>query len=215
MIQAVIVEDQEIVRKSLKIVIESLSDIQIAGLAGDGEEAIGLCAKFNPDVVLMDIHMPVMDGVQATAEIKKRWPGIKVIMLTTFHDVAHVSAALQAGAEGYILKAVDPEFLIQGIQMVFYGGSLIPQQLAKELFEQIHAKHQKSSTMHHPYDLQPQELNVLRYLTEGLSNKEISAKMFLSVGTVKNYVSGIYSKLDVKNRSSAITKAMEESLIED
>jgi len=215
MIQAVIVEDQEIVRKSLKIVIESLSDIQIAGLAGDGEEAIGLCAKFNPDVVLMDIHMPVMDGVQATAEIKKRWPAIKVIMLTTFHDVAHVSAALQAGAEGYILKAVDPEFLIQGIQMVFYGGSLIPQQLAKELFEEIKPKHQENSTMHRPYDLQPQELNVLRYLTEGLSNKEISEKMFLSVGTVKNYVSGIYSKLDVKNRSSAITKAMEESLIED
>ncbi len=228
MIKAAIVEDQEILRKSLKIVIENISDIEIVGTAENGEEAIALCERENLDILLMDIQMPVMDGVKATEEIKKRWPNIKVIILTTFQDVTHVLNALNAGAEGYILKAVDPEYLVQGIKMVYYGGSLIPQQLAKEVFGQIQLNNnsqsdqnsnqnsdQNHNAMNHPYDLYHQEIKVLKCLTQGLSNKDISEKMFLSMGTVKNYVSTIYSKLNVKNRSSAIIKAMEESLIED
>ncbi|WP_223556434.1 MULTISPECIES: response regulator transcription factor [Lysinibacillus] len=220
MIKAAIVEDQEILRKSLKIVIENISDIEIVGTAENGEEAIALCERENLDILLMDIQMPVMDGVKATEEIKKRWPNIKVIILTTFQDVTHVLNALNAGAEGYILKAVDPEYLVQGIKMVYHGGSLIPQQLAKEVFGQIQLKNnsytdQDHNSMIHPYDLNNQEIKVLKCLTQGLSNKDITEKMFLSMGTVKNYVSTIYSKLNVKNRSSAITKAMEESLIED
>ncbi|MFJ7731215.1 response regulator [Lysinibacillus sp. NPDC097231] len=220
MIKAAIVEDQEILRKSLKIVIESISDIQIVGTAENGEAAIALCERENLDVLLMDIQMPVMDGVKATEEIKKRWPNIKVIILTTFQDVTHVLNALNAGAEGYILKAVDPEFLVQGIKMVYHGGSLIPQQLAKEVFGQIQSNNnahldQDLGSMNRLYDLNHQEIKVLKCLTQGLSNKDISEKMFLSLGTVKNYVSTIYSKLNVKNRSAAIIKAMEESLIED
>jgi len=221
MIKAAIVEDQEILRKSLKIVIESISDIEIIGTAENGEKAIALCERENIDILLMDIQMPVMDGVKATEEIKKRWPNIKIIILTTFQDVTHVLNALNAGAEGYILKAVDPEFLVQGIKMVYHGGSLIPQQLAKEVFGQIqstkneHSKQLDHNSMKNPYELNNQELKVLKCLTQRLSNKDISEKMFLSVGTVKNYVSNIYSKLNVKNRSSAIMKAMEESLIED
>ncbi|WP_223823554.1 response regulator transcription factor [Rummeliibacillus sp. TYF-LIM-RU47] len=221
MIKAAIVEDQEILRKSLKIVIESISDIKIIGTAENGEKAIALCEMENIDILLMDIQMPVMDGGKATEEIKKRWPNIKIIILTTFQDVTHVLNALNAGAEGYILKAVDPEFLVQGIKMVYHGGSLIPQQLAKEVFSQIQlTKNEQSKQLDHnsmknPYELNNQELKVLKCLTQRLSNKDISEKMFLSVGTVKNYVSNIYSKLNVKNRSSAIMKAMEESLIED
>ena len=217
MIRAAIVEDQEILRKSLKIVIESISDIKIVGTAENGEEAIALCEKETIDIVLMDIQMPVMNGVTATEEIKKRWPDIKVIILTTFQDVNHVLNALNAGAEGYMLKAVDPEFLVQGIKMVYYGGSLIPQQLAKEVFSSIHYNNvdQVQTNVINAYDLNAQELKVLKYLTQGLSNKDISEKMFLSVGTVKNYISNIYSKLEVKNRSAAIMKAIEESLIED
>jgi len=220
-IKAAIVEDQEILRKSLKIVIESISDIEIVGTAENGEKAIDLCEMESLDILLMDIQMPVMDGVKATDEIKKRWPHIKVIILTTFQDVTHVLDALNAGADGYILKAVDPEYLIQGIKMVYHGGSLIPQQLAKEVFGQIqikkneHPEHLDDNLINHPYDLNNQELRVLKYLTQGLSNKDISEKMFLSIGTVKNYISTIYSKLNVRNRSSAIIKAMEESLIVD
>ena len=218
MIKAAIVEDQEILRKSLKIVIESISDIEIIGTAENGKEAIALCERIDElDIILMDIQMPIMNGVMATEEIKKHWPHIKVIILTTFQDVTHVLDALNAGAEGYMLKAVDPEFLVQGIKMVYHGGSLIPQQLAKEVFSHIHSTNaeQVPNNVTNAYDLNAQELKVLTCLTQGLSNKDISEKMFLSVGTVKNYISNIYSKLDVKNRSAAIMKAMEESLIED
>ena len=219
MIKAAIVEDQEILRKSLKIVIESISDIEIIETAENGEKAIALCERENLDILLMDIQMPVMDGVKATEEIKKRWPNIKIIIFTTFQDVTNVLNALNAGAEGYILKAVDPEFLVQGIKMVYHGGSLIPQQLAKEVFGQIQSKNNEHSAQldqnSNPYELNNQELKVLKCLTQRLSNKDISEKMFLSVGTVKNYVSNIYSKLNVKNRSSAIMKAIEESLVED
>lgn len=220
MIKAAIVEDQEILRKSLKIVIESISDIEIVGTAENGEQAIALCERENLDVILMDIQMPVMDGIKATDEIKKRWPNIKVIVLTTFQDVTHVLSALNAGAEGYILKAVDPEFLVQGIKMVYHGGSLIPQKLAKEVYGQIQLNNTEQTAQldqepMNTYDLSPQELKVLKCLTQGLTNKDISEKILLSVGTVKNYISNIYSKLNVKNRSSAIMKAMEESLIEN
>ncbi|OIK13195.1 hypothetical protein BIV59_06585 [Bacillus sp. MUM 13] len=218
MIKAGIVEDQEILRKSLKIVIESISDIKIVGTASNGEMAISLCETENLDILLMDIQMPVMDGIEATAEIKKRWPNIKVIILTTFQDVSNVLNAINAGAEGYLLKAIDPEFLVQGIKMVYHGGSLIPQQLAKEVFSQIPANNSgylEQNSMNHPYNLTNQELKILKCLTHGLSNKDISEKIYLSIGTVKNYISAIYSKLNVKNRSSAITKAIQESLIED
>lgn len=217
MIKTIIVEDQELIRKSLKIVLESMSEIRIIGMASNGEEAIQLCEREKPDIVLMDIQMPVMDGVKATETIKTQMPETKVIILTTFQDITYVMNALNAGVEGYILKAVDPQFLVDGIKMVYHGGSLIPQELAKEVFQSIHSSpvEQDSSVSSNPYELSQQELKVLKYLAQGLSNKAISERMFLSLGTVKNYISNIYSKLNVKNRSAAITKAIEESIIKE
>ncbi|WP_409302758.1 response regulator [Peribacillus sp. SCS-155] len=219
MIRTIIVEDQELIRKSLMIVLESKAEIKVIGLAENGQEAIRLCENEVPDVILMDIQMPVMDGVQATKIIKERWPETKVIILTTFQDITHVKNALNAGAEGYILKAVDPQFLIRGIELVHHGGSLVPQEFAREVFQNISADPKYPGTKENqespdnPYNLNQQELRVLKYLAQGLQNKAIAEIMFLSLGTVKNYISVIYSKLDVKNRSSAITKAMEESLV--
>jgi len=219
MIKTIIVEDQELIRKSLKVVLESISDISIIGMADNGKEAIDLCEKENPEIVLMDIQMPEMDGVKATEEIKKRLPHIKVIILSTFQDINHVKNALNAGAEGYILKAVDPQFLVTGIQMVYHGGSLIPQELAKEVFQFFRTSEEKDILDQSPvvniYELNKQELKILKYLAQGISNKAISEKMFLSLGTVKNYISNIYSKLDVKNRSSAIMKAIDEKIIKE
>lgn len=217
MIKIMIVEDQMLIRKSLRIVLESTADIKVISMAENGEEAIHSCESQLPDVILMDIQMPVMDGVQATEKIKERWPEVKVIILTTFEDITFVRNALNAGAEGYILKAVDPQFLIKGIELVYLGGSLVPQQLAKKVFQTMSGEtaiqdyHEHSSN--NPYQLNKQEMQVLKYLAQGLANKAIAEMMFLSLGTVKNYISNIYSKLNVKNRSSAIMKAIDESLI--
>ncbi|SDM85712.1 response regulator transcription factor [Bacillus sp. OK048] len=221
MIRAILVEDQELIRKSLGIVLESISDIKVIGYAENGQEAIRLCEEALPEVILMDIQMPIMDGVQATKIIKERWPEVKVIILTTFQDITNVRNALNAGAEGYILKAVDPEFLVKGIELVYHGGSLIPQQLAKEVYlslsdrndQLVQSNSESHVTNHNPYNLLESEIQVLSYLAQGLQNRDIAEMMFLSVGTVKNYVSIIYSKLNVKNRSAAIMKAVEESLI--
>jgi len=217
MINIMIVEDQELIRKSLRIVLESIADIKVISLAENGEEAIRSCEGKLPDVILMDIQMPIMDGVQATEKIKERWPEVKVIILTTFQDITFVRNALNAGAEGYILKAVDPQFLIKGIELVYHGGSLVPQQLAKEVFQTMSEESALQDNLepssHNPYQLNEQERKVLKYLAQGLANKAIAEMMFLSLGTVKNYISNIYSKLNVKNRSSAIMKAIDESLI--
>ncbi|WP_423799867.1 response regulator [Neobacillus sp. SAB-20_R2A] len=218
MIRLMIVEDQELIRKSLKIVLESISDLKDIVLAENGEAAIAHCERSVPDVILMDIDMPIMDGVQATKVIKDTWPQAKIIILTTFEDIDHVRTALQAGAEGYILKAVDPQFLLRGIELVYYGGSLVPQHLAREVFQSVSesqaaAPEEEKPSASNPYDLNQQELKILSLLSHGFQNKAISEKMFLSLGTVKNYISSIYSKLDVKNRSAAITKAMEECLL--
>jgi len=217
MINIMIVEDQELIRKSLRIVLESIADIKVISLAENGEEAIRSCEGKLPDVILMDIQMPIMDGVQATEKIKERWPEVKVIILTTFQDITFVRNALNAGAEGYILKAVDPQFLIKGIELVYHGGSLVPQQLAKEVFQTMSEESALQDNLepssHNPYQLNEQERKVLKYLAQGLANKAIAKMMFLSLGTVKNYISNIYSKLNVKNRSSAIMKAIDESLI--
>ena len=219
MIKTIIVEDQELIRKSLKIVLESISEIKIVGMAANGEEAIELCEQENPEIVLMDIQMPVMDGVKATEEIKRLMPDVKVIILATFQDITHVKNALNAGAEGYILKAVDPQFLVNGIKLVYHGGSLNPARVSKRGFS-IHPSwvRQEPESMEpsltaNSDELNQQELKVLKYLAQGLANKAISEKCFLSLGTVKNYISNIYSKLNVKNRSSAIMKAIEESII--
>ncbi|WP_141433800.1 response regulator transcription factor [Bacillus sp. 03113] len=211
-----IVEDQELIRKSLKIVIESMSEIQVIGMAENGEEGVRLCENKIPDIILMDIQMPKLDGVKATKMIKERWPEVKVIILTTFQDITYVKNAMNVGAEGYILKAVDPQFLIKGIELVFHGGSLVPQQLAKEVYQNMIANeldHEKQTNTKNPYDLNSQELKMLSYLALGLQNKAISERMFLSLGTVKNYISSIYSKLNVKNRTAAIMKAIDESII--
>ncbi|WP_235714648.1 response regulator transcription factor [Neobacillus dielmonensis] len=216
MITIMIVEDQELIRKSLKIVLESMADIRIISLAENGQVAIENCKRELPDIILMDIQMPEMDGVEATKIIKEKWPGSKVIILTTFEDIHYVRIALNAGAEGYILKAVDPQFLIKGIELIHHGGSLIPQHLAKEVFQSssVDLKEDGQDIGDNPYDLSQQEYKVLRLLSQGLQNKAIAERMFLSLGTVKNYISSIYSKLDVKNRSEAVTKAMEECLLQ-
>lgn len=219
-ISLAIVEDQELIRKSLRIVLNMEPDFQVLWLAENGSLALERCQENPPDVVLMDIKMPVMDGVEATRRIKLQWPAIKVMILTTFEEVDLVLDALHSGAEGYLLKAMDPKDLASGIRHVYRGETLIPQHMAKEIFARSRKREEAPETAapaHSPedYGLSERELQVLKALSDGLSNREIGGKLFISEGTVRNYISSVYAKMDVRNRAEAARKAMESRWFRD
>lgn len=214
-IKILIVEDQDIIRKSLAIILSMGPDLEVVGTAENGEAALAQVEQLQPDIVLMDIQMPVMSGVQATAVIKEKWPEIKVIILTTFQEMEYVVTALHAGAESYILKDIDPEDLASSIRLVHRGEMLITQEIARALFQHSVAQghgnpgpYRKSTE----YGLTEKEVTVLRLISEGLSNRQMAERLFISEGTVKNHVSAIYSKLHVPNRAAAMKKAVDEKL---
>jgi DNA-binding NarL/FixJ family response regulator len=215
MIKVLIVDDQELIRVSLSIVLGGETDFEIVGVAENGKVAIDLSKQFTPDVVLMDIHMPLMNGVEATALIKSEFPETKVMILTTFEELGYVRDALAAGAEGYLLKAIHPKDLSAGIRLVHHGGTLITQEIAKQLITQwitpTEPKEENSKKNH--FGLTEREVEVLEELSKGLTNREIARKLYLTEGTVKNYISNIYSKLDVTGRHKAVFKAKEEGII--
>jgi len=212
-ISLVIAEDQELIRSSLQIVLGIEPDLEVAGVAGDGTQAVELVETKRPDIVLMDIHMPMMNGIEATKRIKQAYPQVKIIILTTFQEMDFVIEALQAGAEGYLLKAIDTKDLVSGIRVVANGGTLITQEIAKALFaEHIH-RGKGSAHAEDRYSLSKRESEILQCLADGLSNESIAEKLFLSMGTVKNYISNLYAKLDVANRTEAVRKARNEDLL--
>lgn len=209
-------DDQELIRESLSIVLGGEEDFEIVGVAEQGEMAIDLTKQLSPDVVLMDIHMPRMDGVEATRKIKSQFPEVKVMILTTFEDLDYVRDALGAGAEGYVLKAIHPKDLAAGVRLVHHGGTLITQEIAKQLIsqwinplEQAVEERSKKNT----FRLTEREIQVLAQLSEGCTNREIARKLYLTEGTVKNYISNIYSKLEVSGRHKAVFKAKEQGII--
>jgi DNA-binding NarL/FixJ family response regulator len=215
MIKVLLVDDQELIRESLSIVLGGEIDFEIVGAAENGQAAIEKTIEFLPDVVLMDIHMPLLNGVEATAHIKQKFPHIKIIILTTFEELGYVRDALAAGAEGYLLKAIHPKDLAAGIRLVHHGGTLITQEIAKQLISQWIQPDQPKETMEkkNSFGLTEREIEVLEELSNGLSNREIARKLFLTEGTVKNYISNIYSKLEVSGRHKAVFKAKEEGII--
>lgn len=220
-IKLLLVDDQELIRESLQIILNMDPEIEVVGLAENGQTAVDLLEHTKPNVILMDINMPVMDGIEATSYIKKHWPDIRVIMLTTFQEIVHVKGALSLGAEGYLLKAIHPHDLISGIKLIHRGGTLLPQNLAKLLIEQVkdalllnQSALPKENAANSKYGLSEREIQILRLLAQGMSNRNIAEKLFLSEGTVKNYVSSLYSKLDVKDRLEAVLKAKADHLIE-
>lgn len=212
-IKVLIADDQELILESLNIVLSMQEDIEIVGLAKNGEEAIQGCEQVQPDLVLMDINMPVMDGVAATAQIKKRMPGIKIIILTSYQEVEYVLAALSHGAEGYLLKAIHPTDLAAGIRVVHAGGTLITQEMANKMIKRINLN-SSFAAKSNEYGLSAREIEVLHKLAGGLRNQDIAEALFLSEGTVKNYISTIYSKLQVNGRREAARKARESGILD-
>jgi DNA-binding NarL/FixJ family response regulator len=193
-----IVDDQPIVRDGLKLILSLSEEINVLCTASNGEEAVEMCEKYEPDIILMDIRMPVMDGVKATRIIKERYPKVRIIVLTTFNDDSFIFEALKNGASSYLLKDVESGELINTIKIIYLGGTMLQNSVAARLVNKMNElSSQKSSTD----NLTQRELEISKLVAEGLSNKEIASKLFITEGTVKNHISSILSKLGLSHRT--------------
>ncbi len=197
-IKVLIADDDKIVRDSMKIILEMDKDIEVVGTAANGDEAFEFCMKNNVDVVLMDIRMPVCDGVLGTKKIKEVFKDIKVIILTTFSDDEYILEALKNGASGYLLKNISPDKIMEDIKVVFNGNMLIHPDVAYKVAEMLNKEEKNDFSK---YGLNEAEVKIMELISKGLTNKEISEIMFLSEGTIKNKISDILSKLNLRDRT--------------
>lgn len=205
MIKVLIADDQELIRESLKIVLSSYTDIEVVGAVDDGFEVLESLKKAQPDIILMDIRMPKMDGVLCTKEVKEHYPHIKIIILTTFDDDDFIFKALQYGASGYILKGISMEDLHQAIVTVNKGNAMINPDVATKVVKLFSQMAQSNSAIQvqesNVENISKAEWKIIQQIGFGLSNREIAAKLFLSEGTIRNYLSTILSKLNLRDRT--------------
>jgi DNA-binding NarL/FixJ family response regulator len=209
-IRVLVVDDHRVVRAGLVALLRQ-SGLDVVGEAGNGEEAVRLVGELQPRVVLMDMQMPVMDGVEATRRIRAQFPATEVMVLTTYADDEKIWGGLQAGARGYLLKDAPPEELLEGIQTVAAGRSLLPPEIASRLMQVIS---QGGPGKPEPAEqLTERELEILRLMAGGSANKEIAATLFISENTVKTHASNLFQKLGARDRTEAVTKALSKGLI--
>jgi len=214
-IRLILCDDQAIVTEGLQVILGTVSNFEVVGVAHDGAEAVDLVAEHHPDLVLMDLRMPIMNGIQATDRIRKRFPETRVLVLTTYDDDGWVFDAIRAGADGYLLKDTPREQLIAAIRGTASGGSYVDPNVAGKLLNQLArpgAGPQVGSTI--GADLSPRELEVLALLANGLTNAGIADRLHLTKGTVQNYVSNIFVKLDVIDRTQAAVLALRHGLVD-
>jgi DNA-binding NarL/FixJ family response regulator len=202
-LRVLLVDDHPVVRSGLRALLASLPDVEVAGEAADGAAAVELAAQERPDVVLMDLGLPVLDGIAATREVLARAPGAAVLVLTMHEDADTVGAALRAGARGYLLKGVDQDTLLSALRRVADGESVVGATREAAV---------PPPPWRSPEELTPRERDVLALLAQGLSNTEITQKLVLSPKTVRNHISNIYLKLGVPDRARAIVHARRHGL---
>lgn len=214
-IRVLLVDDQKLMREGLRVLLELEPDLDVVAEAGDGQAALEAYAAHQPDVVLMDIRMPGMDGVEATWRLRERWPQARVIILTTFDDDEYVFEGLRAGALGYLLKDVSGQELAEAVRTVAAGGALIEPSVARKVLAEFArlAPPARPLTEALLEPLSGREREVLQLLGQGLSNREVAARLSLAEGTVKNYVTGILQKLGVRDRTQAAVRARELGVI--
>ncbi|EEM47804.1 Response regulator receiver [Bacillus thuringiensis serovar pakistani str. T13001] len=213
-IRLCIVDDHSFIRESLHTILSGLEDLQVVGMAEDGEQALELCGRLKPDVVLMDLEMPNLDGIHATKMIKKRWPEIRVLILSTFQNTERAKEIIRNGADGYVLKSIDSRELAESIRLVYRGGAMITHDLFHRMWEENKETGLfESRSDGIEYGLTKRELEILELLSQGSRYKTIASTLYLSNGTVRNYASNLYEKLGVKNREEAVQKAKDIGLL--
>jgi len=216
MIKILIADDQELIRESLKIVLDLNADMEVIGLAADGQKVLELLNKNRPDIILMDIRMPELDGVLCTKAVKEKFPDVKIIILTTFDDDEYVYYALKYGASGYLLKGCSMQELTSAIRTVMNGGSILNQGVITKVVKLFNKLAQVNLTMEvegrDVDELNRTERNIANLVGRGLSNKEIAEKLFLSEGTVRNALSSALSKLHLRDRTQLAIWAVQTDL---
>ena len=211
-ITVLLVDDHALVRQGVRAFLETQSDIAVVAEAGSGEEAVRLAAEQAPDVALVDLIMPGMDGVEATRRLKARSPSTNVVVLTSYHDDEHVFPAIRAGALSYILKEVGPNELADAVRKAASGEAVLHPRVAARVVRELHgARRELEPNVYH--DLSDRELEVLKLIAEGLSNAEISGRLFISEKTTKNHVSNILGKLHLADRTQAAVYAWRQGVV--
>jgi DNA-binding NarL/FixJ family response regulator len=212
-IRILIVDDHEVVRMGLKALLQQHPHLHVVAEAGTGEEAVQQALNFQPDVVVMDVRMPGMSGVEACRQIVQQLPATRVIMLTTFAEDELLFAAIRAGASGYVLKRIGSQDLVQTIEAIARGESAIEPAMVAAVFKEVaQSLNNKEASIF--AELSDQELRVLALVADGLTNREIAGRLFLGEGTVRNYVSSLLSKLHLSNRAEAAAFAVQHSVKE-
>ncbi|OGO41145.1 MAG: DNA-binding response regulator [Chloroflexi bacterium RBG_16_58_14] len=214
MTRVLICDDQVVVCEGLRAILSTVKGIEVVGMAYDGEQAVQLVEELHPDVVLMDLKMPLMNGVQATRAIHNQFPEARVLVLTTYDFDEWVFDAIRSGAAGYLLKDSPRENLVEAILGTAAGKTYVDPAVAGKLFSQV-SRGTPAPDMELVKALSERELEVLRLLARGMNNTEIAGRLYLSEGTVKNYVSAILTKLDVADRTQAALLALRAGLVDD
>lgn len=211
MVRVMIVDDQAIVRQGLKVMLEQDENIKVTQEAENGQEAIAILEKNHLiDVILMDVRMPVMNGMEATRTIKSRWPEVKIIILTTFNDEQYAMETLKDGASGFLLKTADSKQLIRAVYSALNDGMPIHEDVTAKVIPNLMKREEEKVEI--PEYLTDRELAIIKRVGEGKTNKEIAEELFLSVGTVKNHISAILQKLELRDRTQLAIFAVKHHL---
>jgi DNA-binding NarL/FixJ family response regulator len=208
MIRVLVVDDHPIVRGGIVSLLDTADDIEVVGEASDGEEAVRRVLDLAPDLVLMDLRMPNLDGAGATARILDASPQTKVLILTTYETDDHILGAIEAGASGYLLKAAPQDEILEGVRSVVAGETVLAPSIAAKLVSRV-----RSGAAAAAPALSPRELEVLRLVADGRSNPEIARELFIGEATVKTHLLHAFEKLEVNDRTRAVTRAMELGLL--
>jgi DNA-binding NarL/FixJ family response regulator len=216
-IRVLLADDQQVVRLGFRMVLEGEDDIEVVGEVGDGAAAIAVAEELLPDVVLMDVRMPMMDGIAATSVIAQRCPDVRVVVITTFELDEYVVGALRAGAAGFLLKNIEPSALIEAVRTVVGGDALVDPAMTRSLIDYAMRQRDEPTGAVDPKlleQLSSREREVLTMLSRGMSNQQVAAALFLGEATVKSHVSNMLVKLQLRSRVQAVVLAYETGLVQ-